>query len=305
MAVTDPTDPAAPAPSPDAGNASSANLRGMAYMLGSTISISGMNGSVQYLSHSMHVFEVAFFRQVVGAIFLLAVSLPKGLYHLRTRRLGLHVIRALLNIGALLTYFIGLSLEPIAKVVALSLSSPLFASLVAIVFLRERAPPRRLIALGVGFCGAAIILNPTAPELSFGAMMVLTSNMLWAVALNIIKSLSRTETSVTISLYAALLMTPMAGVAAIFFWQTPTAAQWPFLIGIGVLGSIAQLCLSQSFREADATLVLPIDFTKVVWASIIGYLAFAQVPEFWIFIGAPIVFSAVFYNAWVERRGSP
>jgi drug/metabolite transporter (DMT)-like permease len=304
MAYTEPLDPAAPPPDPDAETAA-AKLRGMAYMLASTVSISGMNGSVQYLSHSMHVFEVAFFRQVVGAIFLLGVSLPKGLHHLRTRRLGTHLIRSVLNIGALLTYFVGLSLEPLAKVVALSLTVPLFASLVAVVFLREPMNPRRWIAMGIGFAGALVILDPAHPSLSLGASMVLVSNVLWAVALNIIKSLARTETSVTISLYAAILMAPMAGVAALFVWQTPTALQLAWLVGIGVLGSIAQLCLSQALREADVTLVLPIDFTKVVWASLIGYAAFGQVPDVWIFVGAPIIFGAVFYNAWSERRRNP
>ncbi|MPY71249.1 MAG: EamA family transporter [Alphaproteobacteria bacterium] len=211
----------------------------------------------------------------------------------------------MLNIGALLTYFVGLSLEPLAKVVALSLTVPLFASLVAVVFLREPMNLRRWIAMGIGFAGALVILDPANPSLSLGASMVLVSNVLWAVALNIIKSLARTETSVTISLYAAILMAPMAGVAALFVWQTPTAVQLAWLVGIGVLGSIAQLCLSQALREADVTLVLPIDFTKVVWASLIGYAAFGQVPDVWIFVGAPIIFGAVFYNAWSERRRSP
>jgi drug/metabolite transporter (DMT)-like permease len=308
MAVTNPSHPAAPVPTPveeAKPDDMAAKLRGMGYMVGSTLTISGMNGSVQHLSHSMHVFEIAFFRQLLGAIFLLAAALPKGLHHLRTRRIGAHFVRSVLNIGAMLTYFIGLSQEPLAKVVSLSLTVPLFASLIAIVFLREPASPRRMIALGVGFVGAVVILNPAAPSLSFGALMVLTSNILWAVALNIIKSLARTESSVTISLYAALLMAPMAAVAAVWVWQTPTLVQLAWLVAIGVFGSIAQLCLSQAFREADVTLVLPIDFTKVVWASLIGYFAFAQVPEFWIFVGAPIVFAAVFYNAWIERRASP
>jgi drug/metabolite transporter (DMT)-like permease len=175
----------------------------------------------------------------------------------------------------------------------------------AIVFLREAMPAHRWIALVVGFIGALVILDPSAPSLSLGAAMVLTSNALWAIALNVIKSLARTESSITISLYAAILMTPLTGLAAIFVWQAPTLEQYLWLAGIGVLGSLAQLCLGQAFREADATLVLPIDFTKVIWASLIGYFAFGQVPEVWIWAGSLIVFGAVFYNAWSERRSMP
>lgn len=306
MASTDPAEAASSAPGTgEAGADFAAKARGVGYMVGAAMSISGANGIVQHMSHSMHVFEIAFFRQLIGALFLASLFLRSGMHHLRTQRFWLHAVRALLNIGALLTFFIGLSLEPIAKVVALSLTAPLFASLMAVVFLREAMPPHRWIALAVGFFGALVILDPSAPSLSLGAAMVLTSNALWAIALTIIKSLSRTESAITLSLYAAILMTPMAGLFAIFVWQTPTPGQLLWLVGTGVLGSVSQLCLGQAFREADATLVLPADFTKVVWASLIGYFAFGQVPEIWIWIGSLIVFGAVFYNAWSERRSRP
>lgn len=301
MAEPPPLDTAVPAP--DALLVR--KLRGMGFMAGSAMSISGMNGVVQHLSHSMHVVEITFFRQLIGALFLAAVFLPKGVHHLRTRRIWMHFLRAVLNIAAMLAYFVGLSLEPIAKVVALSLSAPLFASLGAIVVLREKMPSHRWIALGVGFAGALVILDPVQPMLSLGAAMVLLSNALWAVALNVIKSLSRTESSITISLYAAILMTPMAGAATLFVWQTPTMEQFLWLMAIGALGSVAQLCLGQAFREADATLVLPLDYTKVLWASLIGYFAFGQVPDIWIWVGSLVVFGAVFYNAWTERRSAP
>ena len=92
---------------------------------------------------------------------------------------------------------------------------------------------------------------------------------------------------------------------ALFVWEWPAAHQFVWLVAIGVFGSLAQLCLSQSFRLADATLVLPIDFTKIVWASLIGYVAFGQVPEIWVWIGATVIFSAVFYNTYQVRGSRP
>jgi len=276
--------------------------RGIGYMLASATTISGMNGTVQFLSSSIHVFEVAFFRQLFGVIFLSAVFLRGGLAPLITRRFGLHLLRAVLNVVALLAYFYGLSQEPLAKVVALSLAAPLFATVCAIVFLRERMTVHRWIALLVGMAGALIVLRPGMQAVSLGAMMVLLSNTVWAVALIVIKSLSRTESAATISLYAAILMAPVALVFALFVWEWPTAGQLVWLVAIGVFGSIAQLCLSQAFRLADATLVLPIDFTKIVWASLIGYVVFAQVPEVWVWVGGTVTFAAVFYNTYQERR---
>jgi drug/metabolite transporter (DMT)-like permease len=274
-------------------------------MLGSAASISGANGAVQHLSHSnLHVFEIAFFRQLLGLIFMAALFLRGGLRPLITRKFGLHVLRSILNVLAMLAFFYGLSLEPLAKVVSLGLTAPLFATIGAVLFLRERMTPHRWIALGIGVAGAMIILRPGIQVVSLGALMVLISNTLWAVALVVIKVLTRTESSVTVALYSSLLQTPIAFMFAVFFWQWPTVEQLVWLAGIAIFGTISQLALTEAFRKADATLVLPADFTKVIWASLIGYFFFNQVPEIWVGVGAVVIFSAVFYNSYSDSRFS-
>ena len=274
-------------------------------MLGSAASISGANGAVQHLSHSnLHVFEIAFFRQLLGLIFMSALFLRGGLRPLITRKFGLHVLRSILNVLAMLAFFYGLSLEPLAKVVSLGLTAPLFATIGAVLFLRERMTPHRWIALGIGVAGAMIILRPGIQVVSLGALMVLISNTLWAVALVVIKVLTRTESSVTVALYSSLLQTPIAFMFAVFFWQWPTVEQLVWLAGIAIFGTISQLALTEAFRKADATLVLPADFTKVIWASLIGYFFFNQVPEIWVGVGAIVIFSAVFYNSYSDSRFS-
>jgi drug/metabolite transporter (DMT)-like permease len=274
-------------------------------MLGSAASISGANGAVQHLSHSnLHVFEIAFFRQLLGLVFMSALFLRGGLRPLITRKFGLHVLRSILNVLAMLAFFYGLSLEPLAKVVSLGLTAPLFATIGAVLFLRERMTPHRWIALGIGVAGAMIILRPGIQVVSLGALMVLISNTLWAVALVVIKVLTRTESSVTVALYSSLLQTPIAFMFAVFFWQWPTVEQLVWLAGIAIFGTISQLALTEAFRKADATLVLPADFTKVIWASLIGYFFFNQVPEIWVGVGAVVIFSAVFYNSYSDSRFS-
>ena len=280
-------------------------ILGMANMLASASSISGINGFVVHLSYSMHVFEIAFFRQLFGFIFMSAVFLRGGLRPLMTRRFGLHVIRSVLNVIAMLAFFYGLTLEPMAKVVSLSLTAPLFATVGAVLLLGEKMNSHRWVALMLGFAGSLIILRPGFQTISLGALMVLGSNAVWSVALVVIKILSRTESSVTIALYATILQTPVALAFALFFWSTPTLEQLGYLVIIGIGGTIAQICLGEAFRHADATLVLPIDFTKLFWASLIGYLFFEQVPDIWIWPGAFVVFLAVFYNAYMERASTP
>ena len=282
-----------------------AGLRGMAEMLASASTVSAMNGVVHHLTLSMHAFEIAFFRQLFGLIFLSTVFLRNGLQPLYTRRIRLHVLRAVLNALALLSYFVALTLEPIYKVVALGFTAPLFATVLAIFFLREHMGRRRWIALGVGVAGALVILRPGIEVVTFGMLVALFSNVAWAGALIVIKMLTRTESAVTISMYAALLLVPMTLAAALLVWEWPTPDQLKWLVTIGICGSFAQLCLAQAFRDADATLVLPMDFTKLIWASLIGFFFFAEVPDLWTLAGAAIIFAGVFYNAFREGASAP
>jgi drug/metabolite transporter (DMT)-like permease len=282
-----------------------ANIMGMGHMLASVSTISGVNGVVVHLSHSMHVFEIAFFRQFIGFIFMSAIFLRGGIRPLITRQFGLHALRSVLNVIAMLAFFYGLTLEPLAKVVSLSFTAPLFATVGAVLLLGEKMTRHRWIALLIGLVGALIILRPGFQAVSLGALLVLLSNAVWSLALVVIKILSRTETSVTIALYATILQTPVALIFALFFWTTPSVEQLLWLTLVGVFGTIAQICLGEAFRYADATLVMPIDFAKLLWASLIGYVFFDQVPEIWIWPGAFVVFMAVFYNAYMERASTP
>jgi len=277
-------------------------IKGAVYMFASAISISGANGMVVHVSSTgLHAFEIAFFRQLIGAVMMTALTLRQGVRHFYTRRIKLHLLRSLLNAFALLAYFYGLSLEPLSKVVALSLTAPLFATVGAVLFLREKMTAHRWIALAVGVIGALIILRPGVQVVSLGAVLVLLSNASWACALIVIKKLTETDTAITIALWAVYVQVPIALAAALFVWQGPTLDQFWWLAAIGLAGTVAQVFLGDAFRRADATVVLPIDFTKIFYASLIGYFFFDQVPEIWIWVGAFVVFGAVFYNAWQER----
>lgn len=277
-------------------------VRGVLLMMISGIAITGMNISVKFIATDIHPFVIAFWRHLFGICLLAPMLLGKGANPLRTGRLGLHSLRALLNIVAMLAYFVALTLEPLATIVALSFTAPLIATLGAMVFLKERVSPMRSLALLIGLCGALIILRPWAAAVSDGAFLLLLSSTIWAGALVVIKVLSRTESAVTIALYASVLQVPFAFVAALLYWQWPTLSQFGVLVAIAVFGVSAQLGLSQAFREADATVVLPADLTKLIFAGAAGWLFFSEAPAIWIWIGGVVVFGGVFLNALFDRR---
>ncbi len=279
-------------------------LLGVAFMLASTVAFAGMHGGVRYLAVELqlHPFEIAFFRNFFGLLALTPWFVRQGLVPLRTERFGLHVSRAFINVVAMLLFFMGLGLTPLAQVQALGFTAPLFATLLAIAFLRERVFLWRWSALIVGFIGALIIIRPGIKAIDVGSLLVLASAATWACAIIIIKMLSRTDSSVTITAYMVLLMTPLSLVPAVFFWQWPNGEQLAWLVFVGVSGTLAQMGMAQSFRMAEATAVLPLDFMKLIWGALIGYMLFKEVPDAGIWIGGITVFSAATYIAYRESQ---
>lgn len=281
----------------------SPTLLGIGLMAGATVAFAAMHGGVRYLSLelSLHPFEIAFFRNLFGMLALAPWFLRQGVRPLRTRRFGLHALRALFNVVAMLLFFMGLSLTPIAQVQALGFTAPLFASLLAVTFLGERMLMWRWSALVLGFAGALIIVRPGA-SVDTGSLMVLASAAVWSLAIITIKTLSRTDSSVTITAYMVLLMTPLSLVAAVFVWQWPDPWQLGWLVFVGVSGTLAQLAMAQALRMADTTIIMPLDFMKLIWGSIIGYLLFGEVPESAVWVGGGVILAAVTYTAYRETR---
>ena len=280
-------------------------LRGMALMMLAALLNMVMSAIAKSLVQQLPVFEVVFFRQFFGTLLLAPFFLRPGGSSMRTRRLGMHTSRALFNIVAILAYFTSLGLVPFAQVVALGFTSPLFASLLAVLVLGEAVRASRVVGLVLGLAGAMIILRPGLVDVSLGSLYALGSAASWAIAMTCIKSLARTESSVAITFYAASLQVPLALVLALFVWQWPTLEQLGLLLIISMIGTVAQIALSQAFRDADSTVILPMDFTKLVWASLLGYVMFAEIPDPWACVGGAVVFSGVLWGAYSEGRRRP
>ncbi len=122
------------------------------------------------------------------------------------------------------------------------------------------------------------------------------------IAMVIIKKLTETDSAVTISIYMILFLTPISGIAASFVWTNPTWEQLAWMVAIGIIGTLSQLAFTQAFRLADATAVLPFDFSKLIWSALLGWIFFAQVLDIWVWVGAILIFSGGFYIAMRERK---
>ena len=278
------------------------NFRGVLLMLLSAWSAASMNGAIRHVSDDLHPFEIAFFRNLFGLVVLVPVFFRLGIAPLRTHRIGLHALRGLFNVGAMLTYFLAVSMTPLATVAALAFTAPLFATLGTVLILKEAMGIRRWISLVVGFIGALVILRPGVDEVSLGAMLVISSSASWAMALLVIRVLGRTETSLTTTIYAGVFLSPISLLTALPVWVWPDTGHLLWLSLVGGLGTIGQIAVAQAFREAEPTAILPMDFTKLIWSALIGYLAFAEIPDLWTLAGGTIIFLSVVYIALRESR---
>lgn len=280
----------------------SKNLKGILLMLGSGLATSCMSGIILHLNKTHHPFEVAFFRNLFGFFLLLPMLVGPGMAHWRTGRMGPLIWRGLFSAVSMMCYFYGVKLVPLAEVTALSFMGPLFATVIAIVVLGERIRIRRTLALIAGFAGALIILRPGFHEFTLGTALILGSSGMWSLSMIIIKLLTKTESAVTQSLYTLVMLTPITGIAAWPYWRMPELGEFGWMFLMAGLGTVAQLAITEAFKEADLSALLPMDFAKLIWAAMVGYLFFAQTPDIWVFVGGAVIFTSTTYIALREAQ---
>lgn len=282
--------------------ATSPELRGILLMSFSTVCFAIMHTAIRYATFELSPFQIAFFRNFFGIIIFMPIIFRSGLGFMKTERLGLHAFRGLLNIAAMLLYFNALALTEVAHVTALSFSSPVFASILAVVVLGERFRLRRWVAIALGFLGVLLIIRPGFIPLELGPMMVIGSALIWAMVLMIIKVMSRTESSLTIVAYMNLFLALYSLGPALWFWIWPSLEGWMIMVLIAISGTIGQLCVSQSLHETEPTVVMPFDYLKLIWAAVLGFWVFGEIPDTYIWIGGSVIFASSFYLAWRENQ---
>jgi len=271
-------------------------------MLLATFFVAAMHASVrQVADDGLHPFEVVFFRNLFGLLAVLPWFVRSGLAPLRTERFGLYSLRAAINLCAMMAFFYGVAVAPLTQVTALAFTTPVFATVLAIPILGEVVGLRRWAAIAIAFLGTMLIIRPGFESLGVGSALALMAALGWAAVVLIMRTLGRTESAVTITAYMSLLMTPLAFVPALFVWVWPTLEQLGWLVLIGIVGNVGQLCLSQALKEADTHVVMPMDFFRLIWIAAIAYLAFDEVPDLPTWIGGAVIFSSGAYITYRER----
>ncbi|MCJ2542554.1 DMT family transporter [Synechococcus bigranulatus str. 'Rupite'] len=276
--------------------------QGVALMLLATGCFASLGAIIRLNSPAIHPFQIVFLRNLFGFLTLSPLLLQAGIQSLRTTKIGLYLSRGVISTVGMLLSFWAASILPLAEATALSFTQLLFASLIAVLVLQERMRPYRWLALGLGFAGALVMLRPGFQEGSLGIGLTLIASALFAWVTIVIKMLSRTESSITITAYMGLLQTPMSFLAAVWVWTWPSPEQWLWMVAMGLLGTIGQVALTQAYKLADVTTVMPLDFSRLIWASLIGFWVFAEIPDWWTCLGGALIFAGATSGVYGEAR---
>lgn len=242
---------------------------------------------------------IRFLGQFLLVLFLLR---HRFLSHLRTKHLGVHIARAVTQIGSTALFFTSLAYIGLAEATALIDTNPVFITLGAALFLGEKLGPRRIFGIFAALCGALIILRPGATVFSPAAILPLIGAISYAANALITRWIGPKESAWTSMVFTSVICTALASLALPFFWVPITSTDLPRFALVGLLGTVAQLCIIRAFTLAEASSVAPFAYAGILFATVWGILFFGNYPDHWTVIGALVIVAAGLYVWHRETR---
>lgn len=264
--------------------------------------LASMDAIAKHLTETLAIPQILAIRFWVFLLFALAFARRAGLRaSVRSARPGVQVVRCLVMVGQMTAFIFAVSRMPLADVHAVVAVAPLLVMALAALFLHEPIGPRRCVAVGVGFIGVLVIIRPGTGVFDPVSLIALAGACCWSVFQVLLRVVGARDSAETTTLYSAVVGAICFSAAAPFVWQAPDPAAWAWLLGVGALGAVGHFLLSAAFRYAPAATLQPFAYSMPVWAAILGWLAFAHVPDAWTMAGGCIVIGSGIYALYRER----
>ncbi len=278
------------------------NFRGVVWALLAALAFSCMQVAIKEAGRNLPVWEILVLRSAIALVFILPVVHRAGWGSLRTARPKLHVFRSVLGFCGIATLVLSLKHLDLAIVATLGFTNTLFVILFAWAFLGERILRDRTIATVTGFVGVLICLRPGPEGVDPWALVMLASAIFAAGVHTSIKSLTRTEPPTRILFWAYVGVMILAIGPAIATWQTPSPKDLVMVAAMAACTTLGQTCMVQSLRAGEAVAVAPFGYTRILYATLFGFLLFGEIPAWTTFAGAAVIVAATLYLAIRERR---
>ena len=269
----------------------------LAWMSGTLLSFCLMALGARELSGEIPVLQVLFFRSAVGLILISSLILLLDKKHVfRSERVALHAFRNTFHFLGQYGWFVGIGLLPLAEVFALEFTVPIWTAIIAAFFLREKITPRKAVSIFLGVIGVMVIVRPGVEIVDTASLIVLGAAICYAVAYTATKSLSSSESPLTILFYMCLVQLPVSLFLSLSTWTWPAGIQWLWLVVIGVTALSAHFCLVKAMGYAEVTTVITLDFLRLPLIAVLGVLLYNEEFELYLLIGSGLMLAGNWVN---------
>jgi len=282
-------------------------LRGVVYMCIACALFPIMNGIVKLLAMSYDAQQIVWFRIVSHLVLVAVVFMPRmGLGLLRTRRIGTQFVSSVMMLMSTLLFFSAVKYVPVAEAISVTFVAPLAVVLLAWPLLGERITLFRMAAVVVGFGGMLIVIRPGSAVFQWASVLLLGSAICYAVYQILIRRLAGIDQPATSIFYSVLLGAILMSLWLPFVWRTPASwIDWALLCSLGVFGALGHYCVAKAMTYASANFVAPFNYTQMIGSVIVGYLMFAEVPDFYTWLGTAVIIGAGLLVTLQARSAAP
>lgn len=280
------------------------NFRGVIWITTGSLAFALNDTVIKLLGTKYDPFQLAFARYVVGLIVLSPLFIKMGVSGLKTERIGIHLTRLVIASIAQVGVVYSVIHLYLADATAIAFSRPLFTTVVAVILLSEIVSRQRWIATAIGFVGVLIMVRPGHAGFDPVAVIAVVSALTFAVANVLIRVMSSTEPPNRILFYYHAGGTVVFLVPALFVWVMPVGIEWLLLTLIGVLTTLGMIGFVRGFAAGEANAVGPMEYIRLIYAVVLGYFIFFEVPSLWTWAGAAIIIGCTFYIARSEARST-
>lgn len=282
--------------------------RGILWVLAAMMLFVSLDTTAKYLSQTLPVPQVVWARYTAHALILVVLFAPRLPRLLKTKRLGLQLVRSFMLLSTTLLFFLGLSQVPLASASSIMFLTPIIVTALSVPLLKEQVGPRRWAGVLVGFMGAMIVIRPGADVLHSASMLIFAATFFNALFHITTRILGRTEDALTTLIYTAALGALISSLWAPFFWAWPSPKEWALIGLLGIFGAASQYALIKAFEAAAPAVIAPFNYTTLLWATLYGYILFGDLPDRWTLLGAAIIIASglyIFYRERVRRTAPP
>ncbi len=277
-----------------------ATLRAAVWMSVAAMCYAGSIAIGRHLAPDIPVLQIAFLRNAIAALLMLPWLLRHGPAVMRTSQIRRHLLRGAVSSVNVTLLFAAVALIPIADMSAINFLQPLIGAALAGLLLGEVIGVKRWLAISLGLCGAMVVIRPGFTEISLGMAYALGSAFMGAVVSILIKTMVRKDPPDSVAAWLFVIQSGILLIPAAFVWTNPSPAQWALFVLIGAVSLVLHRTYNRGLQATDIAIAMPFNFTRLIWAAVLGWLMFAELPDAWTWLGGSIIFAAAW---WLTRLG--